>query len=100
MSAFVITFKVVKVVKETMNIRTKAVVLYEEGITSTKEICNMYNISDRTLRRWNSSYKHNGMKGLSPHKPGPKKSDKSIPKELEHQIIDLKQKYPSWGQEG
>ena len=97
MSAFTTTYEVVKVVKGAMNIRTKAVILYEEGITSTKEICNMYGISDRTLRRWYSNYKLNGMKGLSPRKPGPKKSDKSIPKELEQQIVDLKQKYPSWG---
>lgn len=97
MSAFTITLGVIRMVKGTMDVRTKAVILYEESISSTEEICKMYGISDRTLRRWYSNYKKRGMKGLSPCKPGPKKSDKSIPKELEQQIVALKQKYPSWG---
>ena len=96
MSAFTTTLEVVKVVKGTMNIRTKAVILYEEGITSTKEICKMYSISDRTLRRWYARYKKS-VKALMPCKPGPKKSDNKIPKELEQRIVALKRQYLSWG---
>jgi hypothetical protein len=32
-------------------IRTKAVIFYEEGIRNAKEIGETYNISDRTVRR-------------------------------------------------
>jgi len=35
-----------------MEIRTKAVVFYDEGIRSAKEIGETYNISERTVRRW------------------------------------------------
>lgn len=84
-------------VKATMEIRTKAIVLYEEGIYSAAEISRMYNISERTVRRWNSSYNLSGFEGLKPFKPGPKKAEHGISKMLEDKIIKLKQKYPHWG---
>lgn len=80
-----------------MDIRTKAVILYEEGIHSTRELCRMYGISDRTLRRWCSMYRKNGPQGLSPNKPGPRKARHGVSAALEQRIISLKQKYPSWG---
>ena len=39
-------------VKATMEIWTKAVVFYEEGIRSAKERGETYNLSERTVRRW------------------------------------------------
>jgi len=84
-------------VKATMEIRTKAVILYEEGVYSSSEISRMYNISERTLRRWNSSYNYNGFEGLKPCKPGPRKAKHAISKSLEDRIIKLKEKYPHWG---
>jgi transposase InsO family protein len=84
-------------VKATMEIRTKAIVLYEEGIYSGKEISEMYNVSDRTLRRWNKAHQQFGFDGLKPLKPGPKESKHKTAKRLERHIIQLKQKYPHWG---
>lgn len=84
-------------VKATMGIRTKAVLFYTEGIKSTKEICSMYEISERTLRRWTKSYEVNGLKGLEPKKTGPKNMKNSIPNVLEQRILKLKQKHSSWG---
>lgn len=84
-------------VKAVMGIRAKAVILSDEGVKSDKEICLTYDISDRTLRRWKSSYKKYGLDGLKPCKPGPKKSERKITKSLENRIIKLKQKYPNWG---
>jgi transposase len=80
-----------------MEIRTKAVILYEEKIYSAAEISRMYNISERTLRRWKSRHKHNGIKGLKPIKTGPKESKHSIGIKVEQRIVALKQKYPHWG---
>ncbi len=84
-------------VKATMDIRAKAVILNKEGVYSAAEISRMYNISERTLRRWNSSYTDLGLVGLEPQKPGPKNAKHRIKKGVEQRIIRLKQKYPHWG---
>ena len=84
-------------VKVTMEIRTKSVILCDEGIYSAAEICSMYGICERTLRRWRQSYYSSGIEGLKPHKTGPKKPRHGISKSIEHRILSLKQKYPHWG---
>lgn len=84
-------------VKATMDIRIKAVVFYTQKTKPTKDICSMYSISERTLRRWARSYKEGGIKELKPKKTGPKKPTQSIPDKLEQRIIRLKQKHPTWG---
>ena len=84
-------------VKATMEIRTKSVVLYQEGVYSGREIAKMYNISERTLRRWRAAYDEAGIDGLRPKKTGPKKVKHRISKQLEQRIIRLKERYPSWG---
>jgi transposase InsO family protein len=83
--------------KTSMEIRVKAVVFYTEGKKSAKEICSLYGISDRTLRRWVRAYRKGGLKGLTPQKTGPKHPSRAISVGLEQRIIDLKQKYPHWG---
>ena len=85
------------VVKATMEIRTKAVILYEEKVYSAAEISRMYNISQRTLRRWKSRHKNKGLEGLKPLTPGPKKAKHGVDSKTEQRIINLKQKYPHWG---
>lgn len=84
-------------VKVSMDIRAKAVLLYDEGVKSAKEICCMYDISERTLRRWRNLYAFGGLEGLKPKKPGPIKARHAISASLEQRIIKLKQKHPSWG---
>lgn len=80
-----------------MEIRTKAVVFYEEGVRSAKEIGEMYNISERTVRRWSQHHRDDPENGLQPKKTGPKRSRRAIPASLEQRIIRLKGKYPAWG---
>jgi len=80
-----------------MEIRAKAVILYEERVYSAAEISRMYNISGRTLRRWKSRYKSGGIEGLKPLKPGPKEAKHKVNTKTEQRIISLKQKYPHWG---
>ena len=97
MSAFTSLVLVMFMVKATMEIRAKAVILYEEKVHSAVEISRMYNISDRTLRRWKSRHQSKGFEGLKPMKPGPKKAKHGINTKTEQRIIALKQKYPHWG---
>ena len=85
------------VVKATMEIRAKTVILNEEGVYSAAEISRMYNISERTLRRWKLRHKNGGLEGLKPIKPGPKEAKHGIDIKVEQRILALKQKYPHWG---
>jgi len=84
-------------VRATMEIRTKSVVFYEEGIRSAQEIGETYNISERTVRRWAKSHRLDKENRLRPKKTGPKRSPWAITSSLERRIIRLKEKYPSWG---
>jgi len=80
-----------------MEIRTKAVVFYEERIRSAKEIGEIYNISERTVRRWAQNHRKDPESGLKPKKTGPRKrSRRAIPVSLEQRIIRFKGKYPAW----
>lgn len=83
--------------KATLDVRTKAVLLYNEEILSAGEISSRYGIGVRTLRRWREAYACLGVAGLMPRKPGPKKASHAISRVLEQRVLRLKQKHPSWG---
>ena len=83
--------------KATMDIRTKAVLFYTEDVKSAKEICSMYEISTRTLRRWTRAYESKGLEGIKPQKTGPKHAQHALLESIEQRILKLKQKHPSWG---
>jgi len=85
------------VVKATLDIRTKAVLLREEKVKSSREICERYSISERTLRRWKRLYAAGGLEGLKPKKTGPKKAKNATSTDLEERILRLKQKHITWG---
>jgi transposase len=57
-----------------MEIRIKAVIFYEVGIRSAKEIGELYSISGRTVRRWAQHHREDPENGLKPKKTGPKRS--------------------------
>jgi transposase len=80
--------------KAIMEIRTKAVVFYEEWTRSAKEIGERHNISERTVRRWLKTHCHDHENGIRQKKTGLKQSPQAIPRSLEQQIIQLKEKSP------
>lgn len=84
-------------VKKSMDIRLKAVFLYKDKIKTSKEICAMYDMTPRTLRRWKKSYIENGLSGLIPKPTIPNNPHNIISEQLKDRIIRLKQKHPSWG---
>lgn len=84
-------------VKVNMDIRLKAVIENTEGKKKTADICSMYGISDRTLRRWKRAYKENGIEGLKPKPTIPKTMRHKMSDVLKEKILKFKQKYPSWG---
>ena len=83
--------------KTTLEAMVRAVLLYVEGTKNQKDICSIYGISDRTLRRWVRAYKIGGLKKLAPKKPGPVHNSNCISRRLELKITTFKQKHPSWG---
>jgi len=84
-------------VKATMDIRLKAVLLSLEKIRTTMEICTLFSISEKTLYRWKRAYQKHGMDGLKPLKPIAKRLPHKTPKILHERILRLKQRFPSWG---
>lgn len=80
-----------------MDIRLKAVVLYTERAKTAAELGKLYGFSDRSLRRWSSSFKAKGIGGLKPAKTGPKNPSGKTKQALVNRIIRLKGKYPAWG---
>lgn len=84
-------------VKANMDIRLKAVIENIEGRKKTKDICSLYDISERTLRRWKKAYRKNGLEGLRSKPTIPKTIHHRIDNGLRDKILILKQKHPSWG---
>jgi transposase len=84
-------------IKSTFEIRLRAVMHYVGGNKTAGEISALYDVSDRTLRRWAHDYNIKGPQALHPKKPGPKHGIGSISENLEERITKLKQRHPSWG---
>lgn len=59
-----------------------------------QQICQQSGLSDRTIRRYLSSYKESGFEGLKPQSKGYRHSG-SIPEELMEQAILLRREVPS-----
>jgi len=79
-----------------MDARINAMASWKSGKYSAKEIGKMYDVDERTIRRWKAAYESAGVVGLTPKKTGPT-NGKTIPKPLEQRILRLKEKYPTWG---
>lgn len=84
-------------VKADMDKRLQAVILSIEGRKSSNDVALLFGISIRTLRRWKSAYRYNGIEGLRPKPTIAKRLRHAMPKALEKRILELKQKHPSWG---
>lgn len=73
-----------------------AVTSYLNGNKTAKEICFLYGITDRTLRRWVAAFKKHGVASLQRQKSR-KRVHNQTPRRLEERILRLKQKNVSWG---
>lgn len=58
-----------------------------------KEVCEKYNISERTLRRYLAQYQKEGFEGLKPKSPG-RPGTRSIPPEVLEDAIQLRREVP------
>ena len=82
-------------VKTTMDIRLKAVFFYSEENKTAKEVAQMYNLSERTVRRWHKAYTEGGFESLTPKKTTPKSFSRNTPEHLKNRIISIKRRFPA-----
>lgn len=73
-----------------------AVTEYVNGKKSAKDVCLLYGVTDRTLRRWVAAFKQRGLNGLQ-RKKNSGRIHNEMPLQLEERILRLKQKHVSWG---
>jgi transposase len=83
-------------VKGTMNTRINAIASWKSGRYSTAKISQMYDVSERTIRLWKTSYEKGGFESLKPQSTAPRRV-KTVPKTQQSRIIRLKERYPMWG---
>jgi len=79
-----------------MDTRINAITSLKSGRYSTREISEMFDVSERTIRRWKTSYDAGGFELLKPKSTAPK-NVRRISKRLQQRIIRWKQRYPHWG---
>jgi len=73
-----------------------AVTSYLEGTKTVKEICFLYGVTDRTLRRWCADFEAYVAEGLRREKHAGRVHNQ-IPQSLEERILRLKQRNIAWG---
>ena len=100
MSAFTTTFELVCMAKASIDMKTRAVVLSQEGVKTDKEIRSSCGTSERTLKRCKRAYSKGGLEGLRPSSTAPKKSANATRTNVEKRVLALKQKYPNWEARG
>lgn len=64
---------------------------------SITETSRRFNVSRKTVRKWEKRYYENGLEGLKDRPRGPKTRPKAINSEIKELIINLKLQYPSYG---
>ena len=61
------------------------------------EICEVFGISERTLRYWCRNYREHGVEGLRDESRRPHRSPNRIHGNLANRILQLRRRHPAWG---
>ena len=84
-------------VREDVRLRLQAVKQHLERGVRSADICRIFGISDRTLRRWCRYYREEGVEGLRNESRRPHHSPNRIHGNLVNQILHLRRQHPAWG---
>ena len=84
-------------VKEDVRLRLQAVRQHLERGVRTADICELYGISERTLRHWCHNYREEGVEGLRYESRRPHRSPNRINGNSAHRILSLRLRHPAWG---
>jgi putative transposase len=84
-------------VKEDVRLRLRAVQQHLERGVRSSEICRIFGVSDRTLRRWCRYYREEGVEGLRNESRRPHHSPNRTHGNLVNRILQLRRQHPAWG---
>ena len=84
-------------VREDVRLRLQAVQLHLKRGVRTTEICKLFGIGERTLRRWCRNYREGGVEGLRYESRRPHRSPRRINGNLANRILEIRRKNPAWG---
>jgi putative transposase len=85
------------VVREDVRLRLQVVKQHLERGVRSAEICRVFGISERTLRRWCRNYREEGVEGLRYDSRRPHRSPRRIHGNLVNRILHLRRQHPAWG---
>lgn len=89
-------FERIKDSKDPTKVRLK-LLQYLFECKNVSEVSRIFNVSRKTIRKWEARYYKYGMDGLRDKPKAPQNCPKKIPKEVETLIIEIKVKYPDIG---
>ena len=84
-------------VKEDVRLRLHAVKQHLERGVRSRKICEVFGISERTLRYWCRNYREHGVEGLRDESRRPHRSPNRIHGNLANRILQLRRRHPAWG---
>ena len=83
--------------EEDVRFRLRAVRQYLEGDLRTADLCRVFGISERTLRRWRRRYEVDGPGGLRYQSRRPLTIARQTPGRVEARILRMRRRHPTWG---
>ena len=83
--------------EEHVRFRLRAVRQYLEGDLRTADLCRVFGISERTLRRWRRRYEVDGPGGLRYQSRRPLTISRQTPERVEARILRMRRRHPTWG---
>ncbi len=89
-------FERIKDSKDPAKIRLK-IIEYLLQCGSVSETARRFNVSRKTIRKWEKRYSEEGIEGLKDKSRAPKTSPRSISQEVQKIIINIKIRHPDYG---
>ena len=84
-------------VREDVRLRLQAVKQHLERGVRAADVCELFGISPRTLKRWCHNYREEGVEGLRYESRRPHRSPNRVHGNLVHRVLQLRRKHPAWG---
>jgi len=77
--------------------RARFVLEYERGEDSLAELCRQYGIARKTGYKWLERFAEQQLAGLQDQGRGPRRHPNQTPREIEEQVLRLRQAHMRWG---
>src|SRR5215471_16046426 len=80
-----------------MSLRREFVELASQPNVNVSQLCRRFDISRDTGYKWRRRYQAEGMAGLQDRSRCPRRSPRRTGREMERQIVSLRDRHPVWG---